>query len=170
MSRKPKLDPAAIRRMLDYRAADGVLIWRENGQRKRAGSVAGTMTKSGTCNIFLQKSITTRARCVWCWHNGAWPEGSMRHLNGNLSDDRIENLQVESFYERILRARGLQDRKLPPGVRLAGDRFSAMVTVNGRSMYLGTFDDEQAAFEAFKQAHVAVHGERSPYLERGDDK
>lgn len=40
-------------------------------------------------------------RVVWAYIHGAWPEGDLDHINGDKSDNRIENLRVVTHAENM---------------------------------------------------------------------
>lgn len=67
---------------------------------------------------------------------GLWPK-EVIHYNGNLLDDRPENL-FPIF----------EDNPLPRGVKRSGKRFVAQVWTGKTSAYLGTFDTVREASEA----------------------
>ncbi|MFT3850473.1 MAG: HNH endonuclease [Propionivibrio sp.] len=165
--RIPKVDPALVRELFDY--ADGVLYWREAPARQiPAGSVAGCLRKGrATCTINIRGKCYPRPHIVWAWHYGKWPGACVRHLNDDSHDDRIENLVAETFFERAIRIRNLVAGT--PGAKHEGNgRWSSSISIGSRPYHLGTFDSEEAAHEAFKQAHVAVHGDDSPYATGAD--
>lgn len=46
------------------------------------------------------------------------------------------------------------------GVRAKGSRFVATITIKGKSKYLGCFDNEADAYEAYSNKFFEVYGER----------
>lgn len=92
------LTPEDVRRIFDYE--DGRLIWREDrGSRARAGQVAGYLREGrgmSTHVMTVNAAKTTRALLVWAWHKGQWPKCRLTHMNGNTTDDRIENLSEQA--------------------------------------------------------------------------
>lgn len=44
-----------------------------------------------------------------------------------------------------------------------GNRFTASITLDGKKRMIGIFDTPEQAHEAFKRAHVELHGTRSRY-------
>jgi len=96
------LTPEDVRRIFDYE--DGRLIWREDrGPRARAGQVAGHLRDGRgmpTHVMTVNAAKTTRARLVWAWHKGQWPKRLLTHMNGNTTDDHMENLSDSAPLER----------------------------------------------------------------------
>ena len=70
------------------------------------------------------------------------------HINNNRSDNRIENLQIISPRENVIR----QKNKKKIGTTFCKDskKWMARITVNKKSIYLGRFDTIEEANKAYK--------------------
>lgn len=159
-----------VRFKFDYRPEDGALLWRHNRRGgPKAGDVAGCARKAGHV-VYVDGFYVCRPRAVWAWHYGRWPTGPIRHVNGNIHVDRIENLIVETNHERAIRTHAGKKRTLPPCVQPLADKYSAVIALNGKNRWLGSFATQLEAYHAVKAAHVEAVGEMSPYFKRGDDK
>ena len=56
--------------------------------------------------IWHDGKVQSEHRVVWEKHNGPIPEGmTIDHINENIHDNRIENLQVMSIYDNQMRSR-----------------------------------------------------------------
>lgn len=87
------------------------------------------------------------ARVVWLLHHGEWPEGKLARRDGDLFNDRIENLYLPSRPEPVLG----RPRIRPPGVSRFYDRWQASGDLgNGRKKYLGRFQTIEEAIAARK--------------------
>jgi len=81
-----------IQGLFDYRQA-GSLAWKiKASPHIKIGDVAGYKHESGYHKIKINGKSYRRARLVWLWHYGVWPN-RIDHINRNPSDDRIENLR-----------------------------------------------------------------------------
>ena len=157
----PRIDPAEVRDLFDY--ADGHLYWRhDRGQRATRGSEAGSRRPDGSYVVVYGRQPYRRSRLVWAWHQAAWPQGLVKHANDNNGDDRIANLQDVSVH--ALR-HAIKNSGHLPGARLINGLWTASISVDGESVYLGSFKAELEAHQAFQRAHAAAHGMQSPYYE-----
>lgn len=58
-----------------------------------AGQRAGTLTCHGYLTVKIFGKIRRVHRIIWLIENGSWPEYIIDHVNGDRSDNRIENLR-----------------------------------------------------------------------------
>lgn len=94
---------------------------------------------------------------------GGWPRFTIDHINGDGSDNRWANLRDVPLFvnqQNMRKPRGGQrTNKIGVlGVTQVGRRFSARLSVDKRTTYLGTFDtpeEAHAAYLAAKRAHHA---------------
>lgn len=80
------------------------------------------------------------------------------HLNGNRSDNRVENLEIVTHMENCLRGKQ-SDRKSGKfskyrNVHKNGDMYVARKTIQGKIYYFGAYKTEGEAFEAVKNGTV----------------
>lgn len=150
-----RIAPAVVKELFDY--IDGRLHWRLSRGRCGAGDPAGCEVY-GRVRINIGGRQYPRARLVFAWHHGRWPDGNLVHKNRNLLDDHIENLQ------------GLP-KSTATSILKAGSPLPGIIGVNrtrrlgkwSAHIHLGTFDTPEAAHMAYQRAHAALHGIHSPY-------
>ena len=137
---------ADIEAFLKYDPQTGNLTWLARGipkfDNKLAGKTAGTIRATGYLQIRFDKKTYLAHRVAWRLAHGNWPELEIDHINGDPSDNRLENLRVCTTLEN---RRNMPQRKNKTskymGVRRSKNRWS--VLVNGK--YCGCFADENEA-------------------------
>ena len=98
-------------------------------------------------------------RLVWFLENGYLP-GQIDHINGNRSDNRIENLRPATNRQNAYnKAAPKKKSALPRGVgTLRSGKYQARIRDNGEHVYLGTFNTPEEAEEAYIAHAKAIHG------------
>lgn len=79
------------------------------------------------------------------------------HINGNKSDNRVENLRWSTKHECGNNRKRKYD--LPRGVNFAGVRFSATIRFENKNYYLGVYDTPEEASEVFEATMQELYGE-----------
>lgn len=144
-----------LKELFDYQ--DGQLIRKFNRGRGKdsirwkAGTPIGHMTKSGYCLAGVDYTIYKLHRLIWLWHNGEMPSKHIDHIDGNPSNNRIENLREATDAENMQNQRRARtNNKLGvQGVFQVGKRFRAVLTTSGKSKHLGYFDSPEQAHQAY---------------------
>jgi hypothetical protein len=151
---------AVIEEALHYDPATGHLTWRSRGvpkfDNKLAGKIAGTYHPSGYIQVRFGGKIYLAHRLAWRLAHGEWPEFEIDHLNGDPSDNRLENLRVCTTAEnRKNMPRRKNKTSKYTGVRKSRDKWSVVVD----SKYRGCFDDEDeaGAYAAKLYAELGFH-------------
>jgi hypothetical protein len=90
-------------------------------------------------------------RFVFFFFTGVIPD-NIDHMNGNKSDNSIDNLRSvtnqENHFNRLT-AKGYY--------RTKSGRYVAQITVSGKTIYLGTYDDASSARAAYLAAKEIYH-------------
>ncbi len=81
------------------------------------------------------------------------------HINGDKVDNRLENLRLVSHGENLQNIRKPMRNNTSGflGVCRSGGKFMATISVNGKSLNLGSFDKPEAAHAAYVAAKRRLH-------------
>ena len=151
-----------LHELFEYR--DGKLFWKVDRKAvKCKGKEAGSLQHTGYRTIHTKElgGHMPTHRVIWFMHHGEWPE-VVDHINGDKSDNRIENLRAAT------RAQNSQNIAILPsnqsGVKNVSWRndtkkWRVTLAVDGKKMSFGHYDDLELAQLVAYEARCKYHGE-----------
>lgn len=146
------LTAGRLRDLLDYCPETGVFTRRVTvNNRNRAGSIAGYTGQAGYEYIGIDGTSFMSHRLAWLHVHGCWPAEEIDHINRDRGDNRIVNLRAvcRSVNNRNNSGRGyFLDKR--------SGKYRAGMTVNKRTVYLGSFDRAEDARCAYLAARDAI--------------
>lgn len=163
MTRKVQLTQERVRELLDYNPRTGDLKWRvSRGNPVKAGDKAGSLMRDGHLEISIDGHRCLVHRVIWLHVYGRWPNGYIDHIDGNPSNNRIENLrdvrrQINQQNQRRARADNRSTGLLGAYYNARAKRHFSSIGLNGKSIHLGYFDSAQEAHEAYVRAKRELH-------------
>ena len=169
------VDPSIIKSMYTYSPETGCLLWandnRSKGWKKTQSKglpAFTTIERKGYKNGKVLGLLMKEHRVVWAWHFGKWPDFQIDHINGNTSDNRIENLrQVENDVNCRNQSMPKSNTSGYVGVSFHSQirLWSAKYRKDYKDYHVGYFQCKTAAAIAVMQARLqhdftARHGEK----------
>ena len=158
--------------IFDYR--DGDLYWkRDSNQRPQwnahfAGRKAGRGTPRGYVHVCFRPSARnglnkTRHfllhRLIFCFHRGYYPE-TVDHINGDASDNRIENLRPAKPHENSANQAPRPGISGFSGVNARKNgTYEVRVSFAKKRHHLGIYNSLEEARLAYAWAAAALKGE-----------
>lgn len=129
------------------------LIYKEGHLYRRAGST----DKGGYTRVKINGKTYLEHRLVWLLHKGVWPTGQLDHINGDRSDNRIENLREASNGQNRANSK-VNKNNLSTGIEgiyLQGNRYK--VVCGGK--YCGLYTDLEEAKDVYRYWSQELWGE-----------
>lgn len=92
---------------------------------------------------------------------GDWPEGEIDHIDGNKVNNRFANLRLADHTLNVQNVRAPRAHNngghLGASLDKRSGKWRGVITVGGRSRYLGTFATPQEASAAYLEAKRLLH-------------
>lgn len=121
------------------------------------GEVLGNKSFDGYVVLRLDGISCLAHRMAWLYVHGCIPSGVVDHVNGNRSDNRIENLRVVSAWRNqhnnCMRRR---DGGLVGTYWHHDAKWEARTAVQGKRVFLGFFPTERDAYEAYMSYNKSI--------------
>jgi hypothetical protein len=149
-----------LRRIAHYDPDTGEFTWLQNRGRVKAG----TKARRGWgqyVTMRINGYLYMGHRLAWLYVYGEFPKLFIDHINCDGSDNRLVNLR-EATLQQNLCNRGAPKNNATgyKGVyQLAPGKYLASIKEDGKSKYLGTFDNPVSAHQAYSAAAHRIHGE-----------
>jgi hypothetical protein len=103
-----------LQEILHYDYDTGLFTWKfrrpetynnpnkeEAHKNKNIGKIADKNNEYGVYVIHINNKTYVSHNLVWMYVYGTWPNGIIKHINGNKKDNRFINLQILSPEEKI---------------------------------------------------------------------
>jgi hypothetical protein len=153
---KYALTAARLRELVDYDPETGAMTWRATGKP------AGSRHSRGYWQISIDGRKYLRHHLAFLYVLGRWATVEIDHINGDKTDDRIDNLReatrTQNSWNKGLTARnksGLKGASWDSHNR----RWRGQINVGGKMAYLGSFQTPEEAHAAYVEAARKLHGE-----------
>jgi len=157
-----KLTQERLKELFTYYPETGVLMPRKVRQGVTQYREAGTIRKSnGYRQVCIDRKLHYTHRLAFLYMDGFMPELHVDHINGNKLDNKFCNLRLATRSVNAQNMRGPMRHNSTGylGVTKASQKsgFVAKISVNGKRVYLGTFEAEVEAHEAYLKAKRNFH-------------
>jgi len=148
-----ELTQQQLKSVIKYIPVCGLFLWTGNYPGKRRGTVVCSPTTGKYTYISIYGKRYPAHRLAWLYTYGEWPPAQIDHVDGEPSNNRLDNLRLATGSENQ------QNRKIASnntsgakGVTRYGSRFRATITKAGKTRHLGTFGTLNEAADAYKAA------------------
>lgn len=154
------MDLDLLNEYFDYNSDSGKITWVKNFFKTKIGKEAGGIGQMGYIKITLNGVTLLAHRIAWAIHYNEQPPEIIDHINGDRADNRIENLRsctnAENIQNQRTASRSNKTSKYL-GVSNFKGKWRAKIKANGKYIFLGYFDSEEGARDAYLKAKRKVH-------------
>jgi hypothetical protein len=163
---KNDLTADELRAWLDYDPETGAFTWKKKaGSRAMPGDQPGWISAHGYVRFVVAGVKGAAHQFAWLHVYGVWPSGDIDHINGIRSDNRICNLRDVTRSVNMQNQRAARSNNLSSGLlgayRIKPDTakrpWLSMISIDGKSKYLGCHETKEGAHEAYLKAKRAMH-------------
>lgn len=126
-----------------------------------AGEVASWADVRGYRKVAIGKTTVYEHVAIMALLRGQWPNSKIDHRDGDLQNNRPDNLRFCTAGQKRSSAKHQKVRSLPRNVYASTNpkgSFYVQIRKNGVVHYIGFYKDLEQAAEAAKKAHLALHG------------
>lgn len=150
-----------VRHWFEY--AEGKLFWKHRkGPKTQVGQEVGSVRPDGYRHTVLNQRQYFTHHLVWVFFKGEYPRKNIDHINGDISDNRIENLRLADQWQNRGNSSGRKGKSLPTGVhKTRSGKYMAIF----RNAHIVTSESVDVAKQAYQKARKDYYGEfaRSEY-------
>lgn len=150
------IDIELLKSNLLYKQETGEFFSRTSRGNIAAGKKLGTKADGGYMTLNVGGTTLYFHRAVYAYHHGLWP-AMVDHINGDRSDNRIENLRAS---DKKTNARNAAAKK---GARFRGANkrascWEVSIRTDEKQLYIGRYKSEFEAAYNYDLASLAHHG------------
>jgi len=129
--------------------------WNSRFANERTGNLHKQLSGYRCRHLTLLKKLRLAHRIIWFMYYGEWPKDQIDHINGDATDNRIENLRDVSCQDnqRNVRRKG-NNTSGTTGVHwhISKKKWEAQIMINDKRLFLGRFKHKEDAIAARKAA------------------
>jgi len=140
---------------------DGRLINKSAQTSRRIGDFADKHDRRGYRSLFVDGKLQFAHRVIWKMAHGKDPIGYLDHINGDILDNRPENLREASHSQNMFnRKRSLHNTSGVKGICFRKDTgvWRAYISHEGKRLNLGQFNKIEDAEVVLNKAREKLHG------------
>jgi hypothetical protein len=143
-----KLTASEVAAKFTYCDESGVLTRVIDCGRWKKDEQAGCLNTDGYIIVNIDRTRYYAHRLIWLMKFGEWPSGEIDHIDGNRSNNRIENLRcVTKSGNMRNQKRNSRNNSGIPGVGWdrSRNKWRVQIYVKGKNSFQGRFDSKEEA-------------------------
>lgn len=151
--------PDSVKDVFLYEPTTGIVSWKVARGTKTIGAEAGTVDKLGYIRIQYAKRMYLAHRIAWFLYYGTQPSGVLDHVDGNPSNNRIDNLRKATHSQNMQNASTRIGRSGVKNITWKRNAWTVRFILNGKRKEFGRFQDLDLAKEFASKVRIKIYGE-----------
>lgn len=141
------------RELIDYNHRSGVMRWKQRGVGRRLDKPIGSVGPNDSRTVNIDGQRYYLHHIAWLTYHGKWPKHGLEHRNGINHDNRIANLR-EIHLASTPKHKAARKKQVLVGASLCSrtGKWRSQIFDHGKNVYLGMFDTQREAHEAYTKA------------------
>ena len=171
MRNKPTTLPSQKKLQELFYYKDGYLYWKVRIRTSiDLSKPAGYVAKDGYRAIKIEGKKYKAHRLIWKYHCGKDPKEFIDHIDGNRTNNNMENLRESTNQQNGYNRGPPKNNKLGiKGVYKHRNKYAARIIINGKNKHLGVFNTIEEARLVREEAEIKFFKEFS-VLNRDNNK
>ncbi len=147
---------------LSYDPSTGIFTRKKSCKGCRKDSIVGSKTKHGYLVTSFHRKQIYLHRLAWFFVYKEMPNGLVDHIDGDKTNNKINNLRIVNFSENAQNSfRHFDNKSGYKGVWKHSDKkWRSGICLNGKMKYLGLFDNPKDAHNAYVKESQILHSHR----------
>ena len=150
-----------IHKKLVYFPDTGGVEWNENAIHiSRKGKRAGMLSEQGYYRISVNGKLLFAHRIAWFLYHGQWPLWEIDHIDGDRTNNKIENLRdVSKNINQWNRKARKSNTTGFVGVSFSKlhNKYRAQIQVRGKNKHVGLYMSPEEAYVAYCEKKRELH-------------
>lgn len=143
---------------IKYEPETGKFICLKSRLKKKIGYATGCISTKGYIQIHVMDRTYIAQRLAWLYVHKKWPDLFIDHIDGNKLNNSIVNLREATISQNNQNKFHGWGTSEYLGVSLnKSGRWVAQIRLNGKTKYIGVFDKELEAYEAYLEEKRKIH-------------
>jgi len=150
--------PIALR----YNPATGKLFWRDDWYPQSTEKREVGYNDRGYIRFHHRGHVVFAHRVIWFLHYGEWPEKEIDHIDGDGTNNRIENLRLADRAQNSMNRPMYKCNKTGykgVGRRCDERRYHARIGADNVLQSLGYYNTAEEAARAYDRKAIELHGD-----------
>jgi len=167
MYTKPDITSADLKQWFSYDPETGDLCWlKKPANNVKVGVPVRAKNTSGYYHVGFRRKVYVVHRLIWLMEYDEWPEAEIDHINCTKTDNRLENLRLATKSQNLAntpKRDGATSRYKGVCWKKSNNCWTAQISHDGKCHWLGHFQTEEEAHQAYCDAVTRLKGEFARY-------